>query len=103
MNVTISSSETETTVELRERLTFSDHSAFRELLGEITRIGNKKCVFDLAKLVSIDSSGLGMFVVAQEQGKKDGWDLALVGASGHVKTLLELGKFSKVLEIREAS
>lgn len=102
MDAKITTSEKETRVALNGRLTFSDHTAFRNLLDDITQCGSKRCVFDLAGLVSIDSSGLGMFVVAHEHGKASGWDMTLEGAGGHVKTLLELGKFSKIFEIREA-
>lgn len=102
MDAKITTQDTVTRVALDGRLTFSDHAAFRKLLEEITRTGKSKCIFDLAGLVAVDSSGLGMFVVAHEHGKKSGWELMLQGASGHVKTLLELGKFNKILEIREA-
>ncbi len=102
MDASITPSDTATYVALGGRLTFSDHTAFRKMLDEITQLGTRKCVFNLEKLVSIDSSGLGMFVVAHEQGKQNGWDLAIEGASGHVKSLLELGKFDKILDIREA-
>lgn len=102
MQATITTTDTATRVAFAGRLTFSDHNAYRNLLGEISQLGIQHCIFDLSELVSIDSSGLGMFVVAHEEGKNNGWDLALEGACGHVKTLLELGRFSKILEIREA-
>ena len=86
-------------VKLSERMTFSDNGSFRSLLDDIVKAGAKKCVFDLSGLASIDSAGLGMFVIALDQGKKQGWTLALRSPKGQVKTLLELAKFDKLLTI----
>ena len=86
-------------VRLKERMTFSDNGTFRTLLDDIVKAGAKKCVFDLSGLESIDSAGLGMFVIALDQGKKHGWTLALRSPKGQVKSLLELAKFSKLVTI----
>lgn len=87
---------------IADRLAFSDHTEFRVLLDKVSQSGTQTCVFDLSELRSIDSSGLGMFMVAQEIGAENGWELVLKGAKGHVKALLELGKFDKILKVQEA-
>jgi len=87
---------------ISDRLAFSDHAEFRELVEQVSQSGVKTCVFDLTRLKSIDSSGLGMFMVAQEAGAEKGWRLVLKGAQGHVKDLLKLGKFDKILTLQEA-
>lgn len=89
------------TAKISERMEFSDHTVFRVLLDDVCGSGAKNCVFDLSELSSIDSSGLGMFMVAHETAKTNGWSLSLKGPKGHVKALIELGKFDKILEIRE--
>ncbi|WP_300473197.1 STAS domain-containing protein [Breoghania sp.] len=50
---------------------FSDHAEFRNLLNQITASKVDSCIIDLSKLQSIDSSGLGMFIVAFRNGKKE--------------------------------
>ena len=82
---------------LSDRMTFSDQGAFRALLNDITRAGTKSCVIDLSGLASIDSAGLGMFVVARDQAKKNGWSLKVRCPPGQVRTLFELAKFDQLL------
>ena len=59
-------------------------------------------MFDLTSLSSIDSAGLGMFMVAHNEGAANGWSLVLRGANGHVEALLKLGKFDRILTLQEA-
>ncbi len=89
------------TAKISERMEFSDHTAFRTLLDDVSGSGANQCVFDLSELHSIDSSGLGMFMVAHETATNNGWSLCLKGPQGHVKALIELGKFDKILEVVE--
>lgn len=86
---------------LSDRMEFSDHTMFRTLLDDVGNSGARKCVFDLSDLRSIDSSGLGMFMVAHDTATTKGWTLSLKSPQGHVKTLLQLGKFDKILEVLE--
>lgn len=86
---------------LSDRMVFSDHGDFRTLVNDINGSGATTCVFDLSDLVSIDSSGLGMFMVAHEAAKENDWTLSLKSPQGYVKSLLELGKFDKLLTIEE--
>lgn len=86
-------------VKLQERLSFSDHAKFREMLTAIDREKPLRCVFDMSELVSIDSAGLGMLMIAHQQSTKSGWALSLQGAKGHVKQLLELSCFDKIIPI----
>jgi HptB-dependent secretion and biofilm anti anti-sigma factor len=84
---------------LIDQMMFSDHRAFRALLKEISQSGAKKCIFNLSGLTSIDSSGLGMFMVALDEARKGRWTLTIKSPQGHVKSLLVLGRFDKLLSI----
>ncbi|PTW55061.1 anti-anti-sigma factor [Breoghania corrubedonensis] len=88
-------------IKLSGRLVFSDHAEFRHLLNQITAAKVESCIIDLSELQSIDSSGLGMFMVALETGKENGWSLTLRSPQGHVKALIELGKFDKLLNVEK--
>ncbi|WP_237152692.1 STAS domain-containing protein [Oryzibacter oryziterrae] len=87
------------TAHLAERLSFADHPAFRTLIEDIARAKPSSCVFELSELQSIDSAGLGMFLIALDGAKKGGWSLTLRNAQGHVKSLLQLGRFDKLLQL----
>lgn len=86
-------------VRLQDRMTFSDHGQFRDLLTEITKAKPGNAVFDMSELVSIDSAGLGMLMIALEESRKGGWTLSLRAPQGHVRKLLELACFDKLIPI----
>ena len=84
---------------LKDSISFTDHDAFRQLIADAGKSGAKSCVFDLAGLNSIDSAGLGMFMIAKDEAKKGGWDITLRSPKGPVKTIMELSKFDKLFSI----
>lgn len=99
MRAELTKTNQEMKVKLHERLAFSDHTKFRELLTSIDREQPTHCVFDLSELISIDSAGLGMLMIAHQQSEKSGWKLSLQAPKGHVKQLLELSRFDKIIPI----
>lgn len=84
---------------LSDRMAFSDLGAFRSLVKEVTKAGAKQCVFDLSWLVSIDSAGLGMFMIALDEARRGGWSMTLRFPQEQVKSMLRLVKFDKLLVI----
>jgi anti-anti-sigma factor len=86
-------------IKLQERMSFSDHSVFRDLLSEISKAKAQSAIFDLSELISIDSAGLGMLMIALEESRKSGWALSLKAPQGHVRKLLELACFDKLIPI----
>jgi anti-anti-sigma factor len=101
MDIRTTTDATTFRAELSGRLSFSDHQAFRILLQDIEKAKAKSCVFDLGQLTSVDSSGLGMFIIAAEAAKAGNWHLSLKGANGQVAQLLLLAKFDKLLHLVE--
>ncbi len=85
--------------EISDKLTSSDLSEFRELLSGIKQSTCKAIVLDLSKLEWIDSAGLGMLILAKELAEKEELELVLRSPRGHVKSLLELGRFEKIFNI----
>ena len=86
--------------EISDKLTSSDLSSFRELLSEIKQSACKVIVLDLNNLDWIDSAGLGMLILAKELAEKEEMELVLRSPKGHVKSLLELGRFEKIFNIQ---
>ena len=87
--------------EISDKLTSSDLSHFRELLSEIKQSTCKVIVLDLDRLDWIDSAGLGMLILAKELAEKEELELVLRSPKGHVKSLLELGRFDKIFTIED--
>jgi len=86
-------------VALSESLTSADRAPFRKLLSEIEHSGVTVLVLELSNLDWIDSAGLGMLLLAKEAACNAGAELVLRSPKGHVKELLELGRFNKILRV----
>ena len=100
MKLNISVSRDRFEAKLDDKLTSSDLSAFRELLSEIKKSACKDVVLDLGNLDWIDSAGLGMLILTKELAEKEELELVLHSPKGHVKSLLELGRFDKIFNIQ---
>jgi len=79
-------------------ITFSENVSFRQLLKDISEQNVDSCEFDLSAVDMVDSAGLGMFLIAREQADTAGWRLSVVGAQGHVESMLKLTKLSDLLD-----
>jgi len=79
-------------------ITFSENVSFRQLLKDISEQNVDSCEFDLSAVDMVDSAGLGMFLIAREQADTAGWRLSVIGAQGHVASMLKLTKLSDLLD-----
>lgn len=89
-------------VRLSDRMAFGDHAQFRTLLQGIAAAGVEDVIFDLSGLVSIDSAGLGMFMIALEASQTHGWRLRIVKPATAVRQLLQLARIDKLIEVTAA-
>jgi anti-anti-sigma factor len=84
---------------LLDKLTFADHIAFRKLIDEVKSAGSRQLTLDMAELAMIDSSGLGMIMIALDEAKKSGFVLTVENAAGPVMQLLKLSKMDVLLKV----
>jgi anti-anti-sigma factor len=84
---------------LSERLSFGDNGVFRRLLEEMLAAKTAHWVLDVSGLSSVDSAGLGMFIIAMENAKKAGASLVLKAPNEHVRKLIELSKMDKLIRV----
>lgn len=75
--------------------------AARQEIKEVLGDGCVRLVFDLSEVRSIDSSGLSILVTALKSARAAGGDIVLLKPRPVVKTLLELTRLHRVLEIFE--
>jgi anti-anti-sigma factor len=73
-------------------LSFDDHDRFREAIQEATALPGPHVELNLERLGMIDSAGVGLILLLNDQAKRAGKSLRLVGASGAVKRSLEILK-----------
>jgi anti-anti-sigma factor len=76
------------------KFTFSDHTAFREVLEKIADKDVLRVTFHMEKMDFIDSTGLGMLLLALDATEDNHKPLIISGAVGQVKKMFELAKFN---------
>ncbi len=101
MNYKTESENGTTTVQLSGRFTFGDHSSFRKLIEEIRPYGSKTCVLDVAGVEFIDSAGLGMLLLARDEGERTNTAVVIRGARGQVKRMLEVARFDTLFKLED--
>ncbi|MFH1805266.1 MAG: STAS domain-containing protein [Pseudomonadota bacterium] len=86
-------------ISLSGRFTFGDHTAFRKLIEEMRDSGVEKQILDLSEIDFIDSAGLGMLLLARDEGEKSRSSITLRGAKGQVKRMLEVARFDTLFKL----
>lgn len=90
-------------VSLAGRLEFADHMKFREIVRAFESAfedhSGGRVVLDLSRLEFLDSSGLGMFVIARNGAKRLGLSFVIQGAGHEVRRILDLSKFDQIAEL----
>lgn len=84
---------------LSQRLSFADNGLFRKLLEEMQAANARHWVLNVSELTSLDSAGLGMFILAMENAKKASATLVLRSPTEHVRKLIELSKMDKLIKV----
>lgn len=92
---------TDTAIDLKGRLTFSDYSTFREMTQMFSEYKTKNCSIDLSALEFIDSAGLGMLLIARDKVRSFEGNITLKGAQGQVKKMLDLGHFERLFQFEK--
>ncbi len=101
MNFRIRQAPGMTEIALSGRMTFVDHDTFRQVMTAFDGPSGHRMVFDLSELDFVDSSGLGMFLIARDLASKKRLSLSLRGARDDVRRSMNLAKFERVIPIAE--
>jgi anti-anti-sigma factor len=86
-------------VNLSGRLSFDDHSVFREITAALKEDGPNKCSINVGGLEFIDSAGLGLLLVVNEAAKDRNISVTITGARDQVNKMLEITKFNEVVPV----
>jgi len=77
----------------------SARSKIVEIIDAMPTIDQKKWTLDVTDFEYIDSAGLGMLIEIQENAKKHGISISIMGANGLVKRMFDLSKFDTLFDI----
>ena len=101
MDYRIEHDDIEARVYLSGRLTFNDHGKVRTMIQEMVQSRAKRQILMINGLEFVDSSGLGMILVAREEVTQLDKKLVLRGAKDQVKRVLTVAQLGKVIDIED--
>lgn len=90
---------TNCTVTMRGRFTFSDRNMFDQII-QILASGIKQLTLDFSEVEFIDSAGLGMLLLAQDEAEKANATIIMTGAKGHVEKMFKVSRFDDIFVIQ---
>ncbi len=86
-------------VSLTGRLEFTDHDKLREIVELLAGAQARRFVIDLSGLEFIDSAGLGMLLILQEEAEQSEVAMVVRGPQGDVKRSIDLAKIGEIVTI----
>lgn len=86
-------------IHLRERFTYTDQARFKEIVGLIVQGEATECVFDCSGLEFIDSTAVGMLVIANDEARKKGARLQLINAQGQVQRIIKVVDLRAIMSV----
>ncbi|MBR9826982.1 MAG: STAS domain-containing protein, partial [Alphaproteobacteria bacterium] len=78
MKYTINHDADECVVSVSGMITFDDHSAMKGMIGELDESEADKVVLDLAQMKAVDSAGIGLLLLLNDNLSNQGRSLALI-------------------------
>lgn len=100
MQYTVAHNDQGVTVALSGQLNFAANDIFAGLLKELDVLRSARVTFDMSGLSHIDSVGLGLLYIAQEELEHSGSKMCLASPRGGVKRLLDLTEAAETFDIR---
>lgn len=86
-------------VRLKGRLEFTDHDRLHDLLRVMEDARARPFVVDLSELAFIDSAGLGMLLILQEESESRNIRMFVRGAGGDVRHSIELARINEIITL----
>lgn len=84
---------------LSGRLEFTDHDRLRDIVSIIGDKGSTRFILNLEGLQFIDSAGLGMILILQEEAEQRGVKLVVRRPQGDVRRSIDLAKIGEIVDI----
>ncbi|WP_448204433.1 STAS domain-containing protein [Azospirillum sp. sgz302134] len=88
-------------VRLSGRLEFTDHDRLPDIVALLDRPGVRRFVLDMGGLDFIDSAGIGMLLILQDEAEQRNVKLVVRGLHGAVKQSIELARISEIITVEE--
>ncbi len=83
-------------VQLKGKFTFSDHERFGEILKQLRTGSLSQVTLDFSDVDMVDSSALGMLLVARQEAEKTNAQIILRGMTGQVDKVFTISNFKQL-------
>ena len=100
MEINVTQQPDGNTIALTGRFDFQSHQVFRQTIDELLQSGNVKLTVDLSAVNFIDSSALGMLLLARESCEKVGGNVILDRPRDYVDKVLKLCHFDQLFTVQ---
>jgi len=99
MQAQLTNRDGNTVIVLLGRFDFNAHREFREVVERAVQENAGNIHVDLNAVDYLDSSALGMLLMLRDKAKSAGKDVALAGARGAVKQVIDIANFGKLFPL----
>jgi HptB-dependent secretion and biofilm anti anti-sigma factor len=99
MDFHIQSNDNLCSIFLIGRLTYNDHQKVRSIITAASAIMVNEVLLDMAGLEFIDSAGVGMILIANEELGIKQKKIIITNATGQVGRVLRISQISKLLPV----
>jgi anti-anti-sigma factor len=99
MDITVNEDKKSTTIALKGRFDFQSHQEFRRTIEGLLRAGRSSLTLDMSELSFIDSSALGMLLLARESCERAGGAVVLERPQEYVDKVLRLCHFDLLFQV----
>lgn len=84
---------------LTGRMEFTDHERLRDLVALLDGPGARRFVLDVAGLDFIDSAGLGMLLILNEEAESRSVALVVRGPRNEVRRSIDLARIGEIVTV----
>lgn len=100
MEINIVEAESGATIALKGRFDFQAQQEFRRSVDQVLKTGKNQLTVDLSEVNFIDSSALGMLLMARESCEKTGGRVVLHHPQDYVSKILRLCQFDQLFLVQ---
>ena len=101
MDIKVTTAESVATISMNGRFDFSAHRSFKEAYDSLLHQKDIASLeINLADVVYMDSSALGMLLLLHERAQAEGKEVVLCRPNSNVMQILDIANFGKLFTIR---
>jgi len=86
-------------IAIDEDFNFETHKSFRNAVRESLELGAKEIILEFKKVEYMDSTALGLLMVAKDTANEVDCKIKLKSVSGYARKILEMSQFDQKFEL----